>query len=478
MSAPVMSILAKDMEEIKNIAQAAVKKHYGFTSALRHATENGQLEIIQCLMETYGKTLKQEEAKEIIYALKEAAGRGYLEIFQYLLGVCNQRDAAKVELELADTLQCAAYGGQLNIINYMLKIYDGDKQKQLKVHQVLPAAAIKGHLGVVKYLVQAYGKQQGATAALNIRTTLYQAVKYNKPEVVSWLIKVYQHKPEVMIVLAAESIPECAAISGQLEVIKYFVENFVEKCNEESKAKAMLRVVEALEFAAMYDRLEIVEYLLKTYDPNAEARAELGIAKAFTSSGLEVMQYLLKIYGQNSKTKAILSIAEKFKYAIDQHDKPEIVHYLIKHYSDIDPAINQIIAFEFSMEQLKKNFKLDFGMPMFYVEKQMEGKFDDMNNLIQAIINSKNKALIAIVIQPEILNFLTGVFNEGVEPPYFTQTIKLLNHAKALIPLIDISDQARLLKTSQKSLKRLQEDQRQLADIADDAHTTITRKLE
>ena len=174
---------------------------------LSFAAQSGSLDLVQWL---------HEKGASILDELNSAAGSGNFELVQWMYD-----HGADLEMEnvlLGNSLEEAASSGNLELVQWL-----ADKGVSV-TDQALCNAADSGNLELVRWLVE-----QG----VDIRT------------------------PETRFALLAMG---CAVYRGNLDIVRYFVEEAGVGVNETVAKRGYLS---ALELAAVHDDFEIVQYLVE-----------------------------------------------------------------------------------------------------------------------------------------------------------------------------------------------------------------------
>lgn len=429
------------------IAKEAIKKYGSVAAAFLNTAKNGQLEVVQYFLETYGQ---DAEARRVVLgvveALKSAAGHGQVAVVQCILGVYGEDATIGYRYEL---------------------LHAGERAGSLAA-RALWCAAQEGQLAVVQYLLETYGQDAKAINTLGVAKALKSAAEHGQLEIVRCLLETYGQNAEVRAALGATEALVKAVEHGQLEVVRYLLGAYA----QDNEARDVLGITKALKSAVRRGQLAIVRYILETYGKDTEARAALGIRKAFIGEFegavfddyRAVIDYILEAYGQTAEARAALGVAETFMNAA-QEGRIGLAKYLLKAFNQ-DPAIIQAIEHEFSPNVLEAHRNLSKGEYLF---------------LISAIIDLKNLTLLTIITKPEVITFFQVLHQEQLdedeeldemfqmfqaEDLETQKVINLLNQAKLGAEILKIRNQAKSLQEATSNFKQHQMAHKQLVNTA------------
>ncbi len=313
--------------------------------ALITASKNGQIEIVQYLVENGANINAQDSA--YYTALMKASGDRQLEVIKYLIekgaSVTIDGEAGWTALDSAlviggENLEVVKIlvenGADLNtgILNFVSRTGYLEAVKVLVENGAdinrasnefgdtpLIEASREGKLEVVKYLVKA-GADISAVDEF-MQTTLDHASAQKHTEIVEYL--------ENINTLTAELFK--AVIKGDLESVQQYIKNGASVNTSENNGDTVLI------YASQIGNSEIAKLLLEN-GANVDARSEFGTALEYASRDghLEIVKLLVE-QGAESNTPA----SERFLHEqslATQEGHTEIVEYLSSIKTTEDPA--------------------------------------------------------------------------------------------------------------------------------------------
>jgi hypothetical protein len=199
------------------------KKHRSIDNAAR----DGNLIGLRYLAEICGDNIHIYNDE----ALRLSAENGHLEIVQYLVG-----RGANINLANGYALHYSAGNGHLEVVIYLVEHGANLYAKALTI------SASNGHIWIVKYLVEK------CCVDINSTYALHYSADNGHLEVVRYLVErgadIHKDKEAALVTSAAR---------GQLEVVKYFI--------EECGADIYANDNGVLRYSVIYGHLHIVKYL-------------------------------------------------------------------------------------------------------------------------------------------------------------------------------------------------------------------------
>ncbi|AQN68743.1 ankyrin repeat protein [Saudi moumouvirus] len=256
------------------------------------------------------------------YALKWASNNVHFEIFKYLI-----ENGINIHSDNNNLLGLACRDGHLEIVKYLVK-----KGADIHVNDdyTLRLACEYGHLKIVKYLVK-----KGANIFSKNNDPLRKALEKRNLEVATFLVekgaRVYAKSDIIRLVSYfgnyelvkclmhfeidpedGECVLKCASSSGELEVVKYLVENGIDIHADNDSALAL---------ASDRGHLEVVKYLVES-GANIHADKDYALRWASRCGYLDVVQYLVE-NGANINAKNDYSL----RWA-SENGHLEVVKYL------------------------------------------------------------------------------------------------------------------------------------------------------
>jgi hypothetical protein len=155
-----------------------------FTPMLTEAASNGNIPIIQLLLD-YAKThITYPVSESIDKAIRSASGRGQLKAVQYLQAATRFKPNIK---QLNDDLDVAARSGNLELVRHFIDMGATD------IHKALITAAVSNKINVVRYLM--------GLGPIDPNNVLREVARYRslKPEIVQEFINAGATNPDEVI---------------------------------------------------------------------------------------------------------------------------------------------------------------------------------------------------------------------------------------------------------------------------------------
>lgn len=324
---------------------------------LHYAAFGGHLDTVKYLIDVVGfDPLFKDDKKRT--ALHNAALQGSLSLLKYLIGKkCDPYDTDTDNRNAI--IHAAAENGNVRIVQYFIEELGVDKNYQDPVlgYSLLSLAAQRGHLPVVLYLL----KIGSNLCDGQLLSPLDHAANGGQLIIVEHLMS---HYPEMYKSSKKTHFPLFhAAVSGHLQVLRYFIDKTNIFLNEYHKERLLLAVVSSgnldiakylicdvhldpssltslLHNACYHGHVEIAKYLITelNFDPNVDVSGMLKtkpIHLAARMGHLCVLKYLLEEIECDVNSVNFFGHTPLFFAVCGSH--LTIIQYLIEHNADPFP---------------------------------------------------------------------------------------------------------------------------------------------
>ena len=293
-------------------------------TVLHHACQEGELELVQYLVDNYPDLLTiRDKAGQSPFLLTGFSGS--VELVKYLIS--RGCDVYDKDSSGRTVLHKACQEGKLELVQYLVDNYpDMLTIRENKEQSPFLLTGFSGSVELVKYLISrgcdVYDKDSSG------RTVLHNACDKGQLELVQYLVDNY---PDILTIRdkTGQSPFLLSGFSGSVELVKYFISLGCDVYDKANSGRAVLHN------ACQEGKLELVQYLVDNYPNMLTIRDKTG-QSPFLQSGfsgsIELEKYLISrgcdVYDKDSKGRTALH------NACDK-GKLRLVQYLVDNYPDM-----------------------------------------------------------------------------------------------------------------------------------------------